>query len=97
MVHNLYMNKLSYQSRVSILNELLDIKQNPVICELLHEMLRDHDMGRPSARQLLSKNRSIHYFAYISDNKIENTYLPREINLLQVFSSNEMFVPMLIK
>jgi hypothetical protein len=54
-------------------------------------------LGRPSAQQMLSKNRIVHYFAYISDNVIEDRYLPRDINLLQVFITNEMFVPMLIK
>lgn len=49
MVHNLYLNKLSYQSRCSILNELLDSKKNQVICDLLKDMLRDSDQGRPSA------------------------------------------------
>lgn len=96
MVHNLYLNKLSYQSRCSILNELLDSKANPVICELLFQMLKDHDMDRPTAAQLLSRNKSIHYFAYICDLTIGTQYLPNEINLLQVFSSNEQFVPHLI-
>ena len=101
MVHNLYLNKLSYQSRCSIINEMLDAKKNPILCQLLQEMLRDSNPSdspaRPTAAQLLSKNRIIHYFAYISDNEIEDKYLPSDINLLQVFSSNEMFVPMLIK
>ena len=64
-------------------------------------MLRDSapqdDVPRPTAAQLLSKNRTIHYFAYISDNEIEDKFLPSDINLLQVFSSNEQFVPMLIQ
>ena len=97
MVHNLYLNKLSYQSRCSILNELLDSKKNHVICDLLKDMLRDSDQGRPTAAQLLSKNRTIHYFSYISDNQLENKHLPSDINLLQVFSSNELFIPLLIQ
>ena len=130
MVHNLYLNKLSYQSRCILINEILDNKRNPIICSLIKEMLRDSqgnaaatansqedahiidektmydelilnqqnfELARPTALQLLSKNRIIHYFAYISDNQIEDRYLPRDINLLQVFITNEMFVPMLIK
>jgi len=130
MVHNLYLNKLSYQSRCILINEILDNKKNPIICSLIKEMLRDchgsagaapgsaedariidektmydelilntqnYELARPTAQQLLSKNRIIHYFAYISDNPIEDRYLPRDINLLQVFITNEMFVPMLIK
>ena len=80
MVHNLYLNKLSYQSRCSIINEMLDAKKNPILCQLLQEMLRDSNPSdspaRPTAAQLLSKNRIIHYFAYISDNEIEDKYLP---------------------
>ena len=53
--------------------------------------------GRPTAAQLLTKNRIVHYFSYISDNQIEDEYLPSDINLLQEFSSNQIFVPMLIQ
>lgn len=59
-------------------------------------MLRDHDQERPTAAQLLAKNRTVHYFSYICDLKIGQEYLP-DINLLQVFSSNESFVHHLIK
>lgn len=97
MVHNLYLNKLSYQSRCSIINELLVGKQHQVMCDLLKDLLKDFDQGRPTARHLLSKNRTIHYFSYISDNTIEPKYLPSDINLLQVFSSNDMFVPHLVQ
>ena len=38
----------------------------------------------------------MHFLAFVSDNVIEDCYLPQDINLLQVFISNEMFVPMLI-
>ena len=55
------------------------------------------ETDRPTASQLLSKSRVIHYLAYISDNQIEHKYLPSDINLLQVFVTNEMFVPMLIR
>lgn len=41
MVHNLYLNKLSYQSRCILINEILDNKKNPIICSLIKEMLRD--------------------------------------------------------
>lgn len=41
MVHNLYLNKLSYQSRCVLLNQVLDNKRNPIICSLIKEMLRD--------------------------------------------------------
>ena len=53
--------------------------------------------GRPTASQLLTKNRIVHYFSYISDNIIEDKFLPQDINLLQEFSSNQIFVPMLIQ
>lgn len=33
---------------------------------------QNYDLGRPSAQQMLSKNRIVHYFAYISDNIIED-------------------------
>jgi hypothetical protein len=89
MVHNLYLNKMSYQSRCTIITQLLDSQKNSVICELLFMMLKDHNQDRPTADQFLSKNRSIHYFSYMSDNKIDGSYLPEDINLLQVFSSNE--------
>lgn len=42
MVHNLYLNKLSYQSRCILINEILDNKKNPIICSLIKEMLRDY-------------------------------------------------------
>ena len=76
---------------------MIDLRANPVVSELLFVMLKDQNMDRPSAAQLLSKNRSIHYFSYICDLKIGDEYLPGDINLLQVFSSNEQFVPHLIK
>lgn len=41
MVHNMYLNKMNYQSRCIIVNEVLDNKRNPVICSLVKEMLRD--------------------------------------------------------
>lgn len=41
MVHNLYLNKLSYQSRCILLNQVLDNKKNPIICSLIKEMLKD--------------------------------------------------------
>ena len=41
MVHNLYLNKLSYQSRCIIINEILDNNKNPIFCSLMKEMLRD--------------------------------------------------------
>ena len=34
MVHNMYLNKMSYQSRCQVLNELLDGKSHPVIMDL---------------------------------------------------------------
>ena len=98
MVHNLYLNKLTYQSRCILLNQILDNKANPIICQLIKEMLKDctpinpgtdtrrkvvDEKGiydemlasdieeRQSAAELLSKNRIIHYLAYISDNKID--------------------------
>ena len=41
MVHNLYLNKMTYQSRCIILNEILEHKKNPIFCSLIKEMLRD--------------------------------------------------------
>jgi len=41
MVHNLYLNKLTYQSRCIIINEILDNSKNPIFCSLIKEMLRD--------------------------------------------------------
>jgi len=43
MVHNLYLNKLSYQSRCILINEIIDNKKNPIICSLIKEMLRDSE------------------------------------------------------
>ena len=41
MVHNLYLNKLTYSSRCIIINEIIGQDKNPVICSLIKEMLRD--------------------------------------------------------
>jgi serine/threonine protein kinase len=44
MVHNLYLNKLTYQSRCIIINEILDNSKNPIFCSLIKEMLRDSEI-----------------------------------------------------
>ena len=49
MVHNLYLNKLSYQSRCILINEILDNKRNPIICSLIKEMLRDSQNNQAAA------------------------------------------------
>ena len=50
MVHNLYLNKLSYQSRCVLLNQVLENRQNPIICGLIKEMLRDAP-GQPEDKE----------------------------------------------
>lgn len=51
MVHNLYLNKLSYQSRCILINEIIDNKKNPIICSLIKEMLRDSESQAKQSEQ----------------------------------------------
>lgn len=46
---------------------------------------------------MLSFNRILHYFSFITNNPLPDKFLPRNINILQVLTLNEMFVPMLIQ
>ena len=57
-------------------NYIIFFDEKTIYDELINGGQVNQELSRPTAEMLLSRNRIVHFLAFVSDNVIEDCYLP---------------------